>query len=103
MANFLLVYHGGGMPETPEEQATVMAAWGAWMEEVGDGMVDMGNPTSNVQTVSTAGIAEFSGDRVSGYSIVKADSLDQASELAKGVPLVAEGGSVDVYEIHPAM
>jgi hypothetical protein len=34
MPNYLLVYHGGGMPETPEEQAAAMAAWGAWFDAV---------------------------------------------------------------------
>lgn len=29
MAKYVLLYRGGHMPETPEEQAQVMAAWGA--------------------------------------------------------------------------
>jgi len=29
MPKYLLGYHGGGMPGTPEEGAKVMAAWGA--------------------------------------------------------------------------
>ena len=29
MAKYLLAYRGGGMPETPEAGAQVMAAWGA--------------------------------------------------------------------------
>ena len=70
---------------------------------MGDGMVDMGNPCGNVKTVSQSGVKDFSGDRVSGYSIVKADSMDKAIEYAKGVPLVADGGSVDVYETFQAM
>ncbi|HSV65641.1 MAG TPA: hypothetical protein VLJ59_07020 [Mycobacteriales bacterium] len=28
MANYVLVYTGGSMPETDEERAAVMAAWG---------------------------------------------------------------------------
>lgn len=30
MPNFLLAYHGGSMPETPEAQATSMAQWTTW-------------------------------------------------------------------------
>ncbi len=103
MANFLLLYHGGGMPETEEEGKKVMAAWGEWIKKVGDKMVDAGNPCSNVKTVSQSGEGEFSGDRVTGYSIVKADNMDEAVEFAKGVPLLADGGSVDVYETFRAM
>lgn len=103
MANYLLLYHGGGMPETEEEKAKVMAAWGEWMQQVGENLVDAGNPCSNVQTVSQSGTAEFSGDRVTGYSVIKADTMDDAVKCAQMVPLVADGGSVDVYETFPAM
>src|SRR5713101_8055716 len=103
MANFLLLYHGGGMPESEEEGKKVMAAWGAWMEQVGENLVDAGNPCSNVKTVSTKGTSEFSGDRVTGYSVIKADSMDNAVKCAEMVPLVGDGGSVDVYETFDAM
>jgi hypothetical protein len=33
-----------------------------------------------------------------GYTIVSADSLDAAAELAKGCPILDDGGSVSVYE-----
>ena len=35
MANFVLVYSGGSMPETEEEQAKVMQAWTDWYSEIG--------------------------------------------------------------------
>ena len=44
MAKYLLSYHGGGMPESEEEGARVMAAWGEWMGSLGESMVDGGNP-----------------------------------------------------------
>jgi hypothetical protein len=31
MANYLLAYHGGGMPENEEEGAKIMAAWDVWL------------------------------------------------------------------------
>ena len=34
MAKYLLVYHGGGMPEGEEAQAKVMAAWGTWFQNL---------------------------------------------------------------------
>jgi len=103
MANYLLLYHGGGMPESDEEKKKLMAAWGTWMDACGEDLVDPGNPTSNVKTVSSGGAKDFSGDRISGYSIVKAESMDKAQEAAKMVPIVSEGGSVDVYETFAAM
>jgi len=103
MANYLLLYHGGGMPETEDEKVKVMTAWGAWMQQVGDNLVDGGNPTSNVQTVNMDGVNMFSGDQVTGYSVIKADTMDDAVRCAQMVPLVSQGGSVDVYETFNAM
>jgi len=48
MANFLLLYSGGSMPETPAEQAEVMQAWGAWYGKLGSALVDAGNPFTPV-------------------------------------------------------
>ena len=35
---------------------------------------------------------------LTGYSILQADSLDAAVQLAGGCPIIADGGTVDVYE-----
>ena len=103
MANYLLLYHGGGMPETEEDKRKFMAAWDEWIKQFGDSLVDVGNPTADVQTVSQSGIAAFFGDRVTGYSIVKADAMEDALRHAQTLPLVDAGGSVDVYETFNAM
>ena len=46
MTNYVLLYSGGKMPETEEQQQAVMAAWGAWYGKMGDAVVDGGNPFS---------------------------------------------------------
>ena len=46
MANFLLLFRGGSMPEGPAEQAAVMDAWTAWFGKLGPALKDAGNPTS---------------------------------------------------------
>jgi len=104
MANYLLLYHGGGMPQNDEDKKKLMDAWGEWMKQCGDNLVDAGNPCSEVKTVDKDGVQEFSGDRVTGYSVIKADSMDNAIRAAQMVPLVVDGsGSVDVYETFDAM
>jgi len=40
---------------------------------------------------------------VSGYSIIKANSLDDATETAKGCPVLEGGAKVMVFETFPAM
>lgn len=103
MTNYLYTYHGGGMPETEEEGATVMAAWEAWMGTLGAALVDPGNPVGPSATVAADGTtaAFHAEDTVTGYSIVSASDLDSAVELAKGCPIRDSGGWVEVGEIMP--
>jgi hypothetical protein len=104
MANFLLTFHGGSMPETPEEGAAVMQAWNDWFGVLGDALVDGGNPISNVRTIAPGGsVTDGASSAPSGYTIIKADSLDAATELAKGCPVLAGGASVVVGETFPVM
>ena len=94
MATYVLVYQGGGMAETEEAQQAAMAAWGAWFESLGAAVSDAGAPFG--PSAAVGGGASSSG--LTGYSVLEADSLEAATALGEGCPVVAEGGSVDVYE-----
>jgi hypothetical protein len=87
MANYLLAYHGGGMAETEEEQARVMAAWGKWYEDLGASIVDGGNPMGPAQTVSSDGLVTEGGrvNPVTGYTIIQVDSMDAPSSWRRAV------------------
>lgn len=100
MAKYLLAFHGGGMPETEEEQANVLQAWGAWMEGVGAALVDPGNATGQSKTIHADGSVTAGGgaNPVTGYTLVDAGSLDEAVTLAKGNPILHGGGSIEVLE-----
>jgi hypothetical protein len=98
MAKFVYVYIGGQMAATPEEQEKQMQAWGAWFGTLGDAVTDMGNPFGTAATVSSTGTSDGGASKAGGYSIVTADSLSDASAKAKGCPVLAGGGSVEVYE-----
>ena len=108
MPNYLLAYHGGGMPETDEARAQVMAAWGKWFGELGSSLIDGGNPVGRARTVNGGGtVADGGGaNPLTGYSLIKADSLDAAVALARGCPIVqdsAHPGSIEVCETFDAM
>jgi hypothetical protein len=103
MSNFLLTFHGGSMPESKEEGDRVMAAWTAWFGTLGDALVDGGNPISNSKAISPDGSVMDATSAPSGYSILKADSLEAAVALAKGCPVLAGGAAVVVSETFPAM
>ena len=105
MARFLLAYHGGGMPESEEEQARVMAAWGAWFQSAGGAIADPGNPVSESRTIAADGSVSHGGgaNPVSGYSLLEAESLDAAVAIAKGCPVLQGGATIEVAETFNAM
>ncbi|GGX39461.1 hypothetical protein GCM10007385_03110 [Tateyamaria omphalii] len=68
---------------------------------MGAAVVNGGNPVGQSMTVTAGGVAGDGGaNPISGYTIVRADTLEAACELAKGCPMVADGtGSVEVAPI----
>jgi hypothetical protein len=99
MANYVFAYSGGkGVASDEAERNAQYAQWEQWFGELGTAVVDGGAATGNAKTVGADGSVSDSGSRgLSGYSIVSDDSLDAAVELAKGCPVLAIGGAVDVY------
>jgi hypothetical protein len=105
MAKFGLLYIGGGAPESEAERAVAMQAWGAWFGGLGSALVDGGNAfTANTKTITSTGTVSESSSLelpITGYSVVKADSLDAAIALAKGCPLLRSNSrsQITVYEV----
>lgn len=104
MAKYLLLYDGGNMPESEAEQAAVMQAWDAWFQQIGAAVADAGNPfTPASKRITADGSISAGAGSASGYSILEADSLDAATDLAKGCPVLAGGASIGVYETFDVM
>jgi hypothetical protein len=98
---YLLLYSGGDMPETEEDNSAMMNAWGAWLGDIGDALVD-GNPfTPNAKRISPDGAVSDGpvGPMVSGYSLIKAGSMDDAVEMAKGCPAKLSGATISIFEV----
>ena len=100
MAKFIFVYHGGKMPDTEEEGAKVMAKWQAWFGGMESAIIDGGNPLGMSSTVHSDGSVTSDGgaNPASGYSLISADNIEQALELARGCPILGADGSVEVAE-----
>ena len=104
MAKYLLLYEGGSMPEGEEQQAAVMQAWDGWFTQLGGAVADAGNPfTPASNRVGADGSVNAGAGSASGYSIIEADSLAAATDLAKGCPVLAGGASIGVYETFEVM
>ena len=100
MPQFIITYIGGNPPATPEEGKAHMAKYKEWLSSLGDSAVSPANPMKNTHTVSPDGeIAEGSKSSMSGYTIVAAESLDDAIDIAKECPFLEIGGSLEVSEL----
>jgi hypothetical protein len=106
VAKFLFVYRGAGetvAKMTPEERQQHLGRWekwiseglaSGWMLDPGDGLTPDGRVVS--AKVVTDGPFVESKEMVGGFSIVQADSIDAAAQLAKGCPALLVGGRVEV-------
>ena len=83
-----------------------MKAWGVWMENLGPALKDGGNPfTPQAKTIDTKGKVSDgpAGSPASGYSIIQANSLDEAVTMAKDCPVLLGGANISVYETFEVM
>jgi hypothetical protein len=105
MAKYLLLFGQGKMPETDEETAEVMKAWEAWFTELGPAAVaDQGNPfTPGAKKIGTDGSVSDTPATAGGYTILEADSLDQAAKYATGCPVLQGGADITVLESFEVM
>ncbi len=92
MKRFLLLHYGFETP-TPE----IMKAWGSWFESVADRTIENGG-FSGGREISASGTKDlpWGMESITGYTIIEAESLDEAEKIARDNPYIA---SIRVYEI----
>jgi hypothetical protein len=94
MARFLITYQG--MPHVdPAQMEQAREAFGNWLRETGDAVVDPGAPTNAVAHVALASPVSV---EIGGYSIVEARSAAEVVKLLETHPFVARGGTLQVNE-----
>ena len=102
MKKFLLVYYGGKMESDPKKAKEAMGAWTKWFQDLGKSLVDGGAPTAPGKLVSGKTVkAGVVGDPITGYSVLQADTLDKAADIAKTSPHINTGGQIAIYELMP--
>lgn len=93
MKKFVLLHYGFERP-TPE----IMAAWGKWFESMKENIIDMGGHFGGGREISKAGTRDLplGFESITGFTIVKASSLDDAETMAQSNPYIS---SIRVYEV----
>ena len=110
MKEFLLVFRNDFAKNPrpgPEEMQAVMKLWMDWIGGIAaqNKLVSPGSrlaPTGKVvraDSVVTDGPYTELKEVLGGYTVVKAETLEEASGLAHGCPILKMGGNVEVREI----
>jgi hypothetical protein len=97
MKPFVLLYKGGKAGSTPAEAEKMMKVWTQWFTKLGKTVVDMGQPFGQGKTITAKGVKD-GANASNGYTIIQAESLNEAAGIAKGCPIIADGGEVQVFE-----
>jgi len=85
---------------SPEEMEKGMKAWMVWAEKCGSKLLDFGTPLGNGLTLGPGGSSINSDSKIIGYSILQADTMDEARDLLKEHPHLDWNAAcmIDVHE-----
>jgi hypothetical protein len=97
MPKYVIAYLGGKKPAKPEDRTMLMAKWKAWVDGLGDRMVSPNMPLGQGKLVTADGVSERGPNYLTGLSIVLADDLDAALDIARCCPFL-EIGSIELAE-----
>ena len=106
MNNFMFLFRGGVTPTSPEEMQAQMRKWMGWIQRLrdegkyiaGDPLQGAGKVLSSRKVITDGPFAEGK-EVVGGYFLVRAETLEQAAEMAKDCPIFESGGSVEVRPV----
>ena len=100
MSQYVITYLGGDQPSTPEEGKQHFMKHQAWLSSLGEAALSPMNPFKDTSTVNPDGtVSTGSTTSMSGYTIIEADSMEKALEIAKACPFLDIGGSLEVSEL----
>ncbi len=111
MKEFLLIFRrnmeGEQTQLSPEQIQAMMKPWQDWMGSIAaqNKLVDQGNRLEGdgkvvkPNNVVTNGPYVEIKEAIGGYTIIKASSLEEATEISKGCPILQIGGNVEVRAI----
>ena len=110
MEKFMYLFVENGLSDSqpsPEEMQASMQKWFAWIEKLqkddryisGEPLLPSGKIVKGSQKVVTDGPFTESKELVSGFFIVKAKDINEATEMAKDCPIFETDGAVAVRPV----
>ena len=111
MKEFMMIFRNEYNPAfkpSPEQMQTSIKQWQDWIggiaaqgKFVSTNRLGFQGKTLKPNNVITDGPYVEVKEMIGGYILVKANSLDEALQLAEGCPILNIGGNVEVRDIMP--
>src|SRR5262249_43146517 len=111
MNEFALLFRrertGSDAQPSPQQMQELLKQWQNWMSDIasqnklaspGNRLGSEGKVVKPKNIVSDGPYVELK-ESIGGYILVRAKSIDEAAELAKGCPILAVGGNVEVRPV----
>jgi hypothetical protein len=100
MPQFIFVYLGGELPANPEEGQKHFQRYQQWLDSLGNAVISPAIPFRDTHVVQPDGaVLPGSTSAMSGLSIVRMDSLEDAVAAARSCPFLEINGTLEVSEM----
>ena len=109
MKDFMLIFIGGSDAAdlSPEEMQNHMGKWFSWIDKLkaankyvaGEALTPGGKTVKGKKPVVTDGPFAEAKEVVGGFFIVRANSIEEATEIAKDCPDLPMDGTVEIREV----
>lgn len=100
MEKFMIAYYGGNQPSSQEEGMAQMGKWKAWVEGLGDKVVNPGTPLPDSKIVSSNSVEnDDDPNAMKGFAVVQAESMEAAVKIAQSDPFLENGGTIRVSQM----
>jgi hypothetical protein len=95
---------GNRQQPSPAQMQEMYAAFNAWKEKFKDNILDMGGKLmAGGKVVRTSGATDGpfveAKEIVGGYMFVSADTVERALEVAREMPMLTPGASIEIREV----
>jgi hypothetical protein len=100
MPQFIFVYLGGELPANPEEGQKHFQRYQQWLDSLGNAVISPAIPFRDTHVVKPDGaVLPGSTSAMSGLSIIRMDSLEDALAAARSCPFLEINGTLEVSEM----
>lgn len=100
MPQYIFVYLGGEYPSSPDEGRKHFAKYQQWLNSLGEAVVSPAIPFKDTHTVQSDGTTSAGSiTAMSGLSIIRMDSMEEAVAAAQACPFLEIKGALEVSEL----